>query len=195
MKKFSLIFFLFVSMSSFMGAYAQDVYIGEIRCVAFNYAPRGWALCNGQILPISQNQALFALLGTTYGGDGINTFALPNLCGRVPVGEGQGPDLPKISLGEQGGSEEVTLTTTQLPAHTHATKVFHSEATTNKPGTLGKPADLGLNPVKLYVETQEKLTSGTPTTVTGGNQPHNNRMPYVGMYWIIALEGVYPSRP
>ena len=193
-----ILFLLFVFIGSFMGAYAQSgvtPYIGEIRCVPYNFAPTGWAECNGQLLPISQYTALFALLGTTYGGNGTTSFALPDLRGRVPIGVSNVKDLPEVKLGQVGGSATVTLTTEQLPAHTHDTQVSTSKATTNKPGTLGQAADLGPKPVKVYVETQQNLSPSTPTTTTGSNQPHNNMMPYLGLKWIIALQGVYPSRP
>ena len=194
MKKFSLIFSLLVSMSSFTGAYAVEPFIGVLKCVPYNFAPSGWLECDGRLLNISDYESLYKLIGTTYGGDGKTTFALPDLRARVPVGQGQSPRGSAIQWGEKGGSATVTLTTAQMPAHTHATQVSTSEATTNKPGTLGKPADLGLNPVKVYVETQKDMTRSTPTAATGGNQPHDNMMPYVGMKWIIAVEGIFPTQ-
>ena len=193
-----ILFLLFVFIGSFMGAYAQSgvtPYIGEIRCVPYNFAPTGWAECDGRILSISENNALHSLLGKTFGDDGTTTFALPDLRGRVPIGVSNVKDLPEVKLGQVGGSATVTLTTEQLPAHTHDTQVSTSKATTNKPGTLGQAADLGPKPVKVYVETQQNLSPSTPTTTTGSNQPHNNMMPYLGLKWIIALQGVYPSRP
>lgn len=190
-----ILFSLLVFLISSMGAYAQEAFIGEIRCVAFNFAPRGWALCNGQILPINQNQALFSLLGTTYGGDGRVTFALPDLRGRVPIGVGQGSGLSNnIVQGERGGSETATLSIAEMPLHTHATKVSTSVATTNSPGLLGQPADLGLNPVNVYVEGGGNLTVGSSTAPAGGSQSHNNMMPYLGLNWIICLQGIFPSR-
>lgn len=185
---------LLVSLWVSVGVYAQEPYIGEIRCVAFDFAPKGWALCNGQLLPINQNTALFSLLGTTYGGNGTTTFALPDLRGRVPVGVGQGPGLPDISQGLRGGSEAVSLSVAEMPAHTHNTKVSTSVATTNSPGMLGQPSDLGLNPVNVYVEGQQNLTNGSLTTPIGGSVPHENMMPFLGLNWIIALEGIFPPR-
>lgn len=194
MKK--ILFSLFVFLSLSMGVYAQDAYVGEIRCVGMNFAPQGWLECNGQLLSISEYDTLFSLIGTTYGGDGQTTFALPDLRGRVPVHVGQGVGLSPRILGEKGGTEQVTLNTIQIPAHTHNTQVSSSVGTTNDPGngnTLGKPANLGPNPVKIYVENPESKVSSTPTTATGSGQPHDNMMPYTCMKWIICVNGIYPS--
>ena len=195
MRKTFISLFLFLSLS--MGAFAQDAYLGELRCVGFNFDPRNWVACEGQLLPISQYTALFSLLGTTYGGDGRTTFALPDLRGRAPMGAGQGEGLSNRSQGEMGGSATVTLSTNQMPSHTHPTLVAPSVATTNSPGsnTLGQPANVGPQPVNLYVESQGYVVESTPTTPTGGNQPHNNMMPYLGLKWIICVSGVFPPRP
>ena len=194
MNKFSLIFSLFVSMSSFTGVYAQQPFIGELKCVPYTFTPGGWLECDGRLLNISDYESLFQLIGITYGGNGTTTFALPDLRARVPVGQGQSPGGSSVQLGEKGGSATVTLTTIQIPAHTHATQVSTSVATTNTPGTPGQPANIGLNPVKVYVETQKDITRSTPTAATGGNLPHDNMMPYMGMKWIIAVEGIFPTR-
>lgn len=195
MKK--ILFSLFVFLSSSMGVSAQNAFLGELRCVGMNFAPQGWLECNGQLLNISEYQALFDLIGTTYGGDGQTTFALPDLRGRVPLHVGQGVGLSRRTLGEKGGSEEVTLNTTHIPMHTHNTQVSTSVGTTNNPdggNTLGKPDNLGPNPVKIYVNSPETTASSTPTTATGNGQPHDNMMPYTCMKWIICVAGVYPSQ-
>jgi microcystin-dependent protein len=162
-------------------------FLGQITIFAGNFAPRGYAFCQGQILSISQNTALFSLLGTTYGGDGRTTFALPDLRGRVPVGAGQGPGLTAQSVGETSGQETVTLTTQQLPPHTHSIQV------TNAPSDTSNP--VGAVPAK-----GGSYSKGAPTgtaanaTQTGGGQPHSNLQPSLGLNYIIALEGIYPSR-
>lgn len=170
-----------------------DPYIGEIRLVGFNFAPRGWALCNGQILPIAQNTALFSLLGTTYGGDGRTTFALPDLRGRVPLHAGQGPGLSARNLGESGGEASVTLLASQLPAHTHAVAASAAEAGERSPagqqfanavGSLNSWAPPG-SPVALAPD----MVGGA-----GGSQPHNNMAPTLVVNYIIALQGVFPPR-
>jgi microcystin-dependent protein len=166
--------------------------IAEIRLFAGNFAPRGWALCHGQILSIAQNTALFSLLGTTYGGDGRTTFALPDLRGRVPVGQGQGPGLSPNSLGQQGGAETHTLTSSEMPAHNHPTqsnKATNDAATTSRPN--GKvPAAGG-----AYADTSDG-SALDPDLIgaAGGSQPHNNMQPHLALNYIIALQGIYPSR-
>ncbi|HUJ33194.1 MAG TPA: tail fiber protein [Candidatus Acidoferrum sp.] len=176
------------------GAYAQSTepFLGQILIVSFSFAPKGWALCNGQILAINQNQALFAVLGTTYGGDGIRTFALPDLRGRVPIHVGQGPGLGSYVLGTIGGEESVTLTVDQIPAHTHHVMGQSSL------GTLASP-------VNNVWATQSRLnvySSAVPDTpmaagsigATGGSQPHDNHSPYLVLNYIIALQGFFPSQ-
>jgi microcystin-dependent protein len=175
----------------------SDPFIAEIRMFAGNFAPRGWAFCQGQILSIAQNTALFSLLGTTYGGNGQTTFALPDLRGRVPVGTGQGPGLPSVNLGEQAGAPTHTLTNTEMPAHNHPAQT----AGINAPGTASSP---GGNTWATSTARDNVYTSGTPSApmaagsvsvgIAGGSQPHNNMQPYLGMNYIIALEGIYPSR-
>jgi microcystin-dependent protein len=173
----------------------QDPWIGEITTVSFNFAPVGWAMCNGQILQISQNTALFALIGTTYGGDGIRTFALPNLQSRVGVHIGQGAGLSPYVLGQVGGVEGVTLLTSQLPAHTHA---YSPQATTGNGNTGSPTAALWANPstaTNIY-ERGASNTNMAPQTIspTGGSLPHENRQPYLALNYIIALFGIFPSR-
>ena len=161
--------------------------IGEIRLFAGNFAPRAWAFCWGQLLSIAQNTALFSILGTTYGGNGQTTFALPDLRGRVPVSQGQGPGLSPYSLGEQGGVETVTLLQQQIPAHTHSQPTTNGQQTTNRPNNA-LPAQGGVS------ATESDGSAFHPTTSVGGNQPHENRSPYLALNYIIALQGIFPSR-
>jgi microcystin-dependent protein len=170
----------------------SEPFLAQIQIVAYNFAPKGWAFCNGQLLPIAQNTALFSLLGTTYGGDGRTNFALPNLQGNAPlhVGSGQGPGLNSRVLGEAGGEDKHTLTVPEMPAHTHAFKRDDSAvATTGTPSTttaLGKPFAL-----KTYGPPNNLVPMGTQA---GGNQPHENRQPYLALNFIIALQGIFPAR-
>ncbi len=171
-----------------------DPFIGEIRIFAGNFAPRGWALCDGQLLPISQFTALFSILGTTYGGNGRTTLALPNLQGRFPMHPGRGPGLTPRSLGEKIGSPEVTLIPSQIPSHTHT-----QQASTD-PGTTGTPSA----EVILAAPAENDSVYGPPDDLvnlasevvgnTGGGAPHENRQPYLAMNFIIALQGLFPSR-
>lgn len=163
----------------------SEPFIGEIRMFGGNFAPRGWAFCHGQLLPINDNQALFSLLGTTYGGDGRSTFQLPDLRGRVPVGQGQGPGLSARQLGEQFGQEQVTLTTAQIPAHTHTTE--HTLPLTNPAAPMAEKA-VAYNPDPAAAVTQIQSAS------TGGGQPFSASQPSIGINYIIALMGIYPSR-
>ena len=174
-------------------ALAQDPFVGEIRFVAFNFAPTGWAKCEGQLVPISQNTALFSLLGTTYGGDGRTTFALPDLRGRVPLGPGQGPGLTNRDLGETGGAEQVTLTQSQIPPHSHPAMASSSEGNTTSPAGN---ALAGLRNKGIYTTASPDATlSGQTIGVAGGGQPHENMPPFLGLNCIIALQGIYPSQP
>lgn len=163
----------------------MEGYIAQIILFAGNFAPRGWAFCHGQILSIAQNTALFSLLGTTYGGNGSTTFALPDLRGRTPIGAGQGPGLSNRILGEMAGDEAEALTLAQIPAHGHPTPAASGEQTTNR-ATNGAPARGGVYGVADTV--------GPGTGSAGGSQPHNNMQPYLGLNYIICLEGIYPSR-
>lgn len=172
-----------------------DPFVAEIRIFPFNFAPRGWAWCDGQLLPISQNTALFSLLGTTYGGDGKSTFALPDLQGSAPMHPGQGPGLSLHDLGETGGSETVTLIQSEIPVHTHTLRANFNTADINDPSparALAR-ADTGF----LYQSnTNANLTQMSPNALSpaGGDQPHNNMMPYLTLYFNIALQGVFPPR-
>src|SRR5262245_10985427 len=169
-----------------------EPFLSEIRMMSFNFAPKGWALCNGQLLPINQNQALFSLLGTTFGGDGRVNFALPNLQGRTPIHSGSGH-----SLGEKAGEQSHTLTTAELPMHTHAlsgsTAKAGSVAPTNN--VLAKGAAANGNPINYYSTNTSNLVAMAPASVTsiGGNQPHLNMQPYLTLNFCIALQGIFPS--
>ena len=174
--------------------------IAEIRMFAGNFAPRSWAFCNNQILSIAQNTALFSLLGTTYGGNGQTTFALPDFRGRVAVGTGQGPGLPNVNLGELSGSQTVTLTINQMPAHNHPlTGNITIQAAAD--GTLGSDAtNRRVGPGSFYSGSVAELVNmAAPVStlavgVNGGSQPFSIMQPYLGMNYIICLQGIYPSR-
>lgn len=167
-------------------------FLGEIRMFAGNFAPRGFALCNGQVMSIAQNSALFALLGTTYGGDGVQTFALPNLQSRVPISQGQGSGLSNRTIGEALGVEAVTLTPNQIPDHPHS-QVASTNAATAASGPSGAPA--ASTTTSFYGSGAADLTmAATAVGSTGGSQPHNNLAPYLALNFIIAVEGIFPSR-
>ena len=169
----------------------QTPYVGQIAFVGFNFAPVGWHLCDGSLLSISQNVALYNLIGTTYGGDGINTFALPDLRGRVPVCAGQGPGLGPYVLGQTAGAESVALTTQTYPKHSH-----DFQATQSSAGTVNPSGAVLAAGQQIYTEVQpaEAMNQAMCTMSNGGNGPHENRQPYLAASWIIALEGVYPSQ-
>ncbi len=174
--------------------------IGEIRMFAGNFAPRSWAFCNNQILSIAQNTALFSILGTTYGGNGQTTFALPDFRGRVAVGTGQGPGLPSVILGELAGAPTVTLTINQMPAHNHPlTGGITIQAAAD--GTLGSDAtNRRVGPGSFYTNsTSELVNMAAPVStlavgINGGSQPFSIMQPYLGMNYIICLQGIFPSR-
>jgi microcystin-dependent protein len=158
---------------------------------AGTFAPRGWAFCDGQLLAVSQNDALFSLLGTIYGGDGRTTFGLPDMRGRIPIHAGTGPGLSQRRLGDQGGAEDVTLTVNQLPSHGHAMQASAS------PANSGYPAGrvvANTSPLSIYNTVPADTPAGTETDAAGGSQNHANVMPYLCIHFIIALFGVYPSR-
>lgn len=173
----------------------SEPFVAEIRIFAGNFAPRGWAFCNGQLLPVSQNTALFSLIGTTYGGDGQSTTALPNLQGRAPMHPGNGPSLTPRSLGQRGGTEAETLTTEQMPNHNHTLRAAPD------PGDLNAPTqDRSIARSSggfAYRQTASSMVPLDPSSSSaeGGSQPHNNMQPYLTMNFIIALVGLYPSRP
>ena len=174
-----------------------DPFIAEIRVFGFNFAPRGWAMCNGQLLAIAQNTALFSLLGTNYGGNGQTTFALPDLQGRAPMHEGQGQGLSERSLGEMAGSETTSLILSEMPNHTHNAIGSSGDGLNPSPeGNVlaGPGADRNL---VLYSSSDATPVQMNPAalSLTGGSQPHNNLMPYLTLNFCIALQGVYPLRP
>ncbi len=171
-------------------------FVAEIRIFGFNFAPNGWAFCNGQLFPISQNTALFSLLGTTYGGDGKSTFALPNLQGSAPLQPGQGPGLSLYDLGENGGETTVTLLQSEMPAHTHSPLQASTGA-----GNLQSPAnavwgtaEVLRQGVNLYAASDGNNMSFQALSMMGGDQPHNNMPPYLVLNFCIALQGIYPPR-
>jgi microcystin-dependent protein len=171
-----------------------DPFVAEIRIFPFNFPPVGWAFCNGQILPISQNTALFSLLGTTYGGNGQSTFALPDMRGNAPMHPGQGPALSLHDLGETGGSETVTLLESEIPSHTHGVQANITNAVLAAPGPLNCFARS--NPGTAYKNTATGITSFSDQAIgpAGGSFPHNNMQPYLTLNFCIALQGVFPPR-
>jgi microcystin-dependent protein len=172
-----------------------DPFVAEIRLFPFNFPPKGWAWCDGQIMPIAQNTALFSLLGTTYGGDGRTTFALPNLQGRVPLHEGHGPGLSQRFLGESGGSDTVTLLESEMPAHAHALTASAAAGYARSPsGELFANQSGGVNSYAPQSGPQALLAS-TVTAEAGGDAPHTNMAPYLVVYYCIALQGIFPQRP
>src|SRR5438093_9355696 len=166
--------------------------VAEIRIFPFHFAPRGWAWCNGQLLPISQNTALFSLLGTTYGGDGKSTFALPNIQGSAVMHPGQGPGLSLHDLGETGGSETVTLLESEIPAHTHTTSASQGDGTERTPGVGGGQLLATGVGISQY-QTPGPLTNLSPSAAApaGGDLPHNNLQPYLTLNFNIALQGIF----
>ena len=168
----------------------MEPFLGQLMLVPYNFAPQGWAFCNGQIMSIAQNSALFSLLGTPYGGNGQTTFALPDLRGRVAISAGQGPGLQNYSLGEVAGSESITLISTQMPAHTHLVGASTGSAQAT-PDNAFPGSDTSTQIYDLAASTTMNPQMIQPA---GGSQPHENRQPYLVLNYIIALQGVYPSR-
>jgi microcystin-dependent protein len=178
----------------------SEPFVAEIRIFAGNFAPRGWAFCNGQLLPIAQNTALFSLIGTTYGGNGRTTMGLPNLRERAPMHPGSGPGLTGRRLGETGGAASVALTVNQIPAHNHLIRGSLAAANTGKPydatdvvNSYRTLADTSPDNSYAALQDQEALAADALTD-SGGSQAHNNMQPYLGLNFIIALVGLYPSR-
>lgn len=172
----------------------SDQFVAEIRVVGFNFAPTGWALCNGQLLPLSQNTALFSLLGTTYGGDGKSTFALPNLQDSAAMHPGQGQGLSERFLGDQGGTESVTLLESEIPLHTHSVMANPLPAT----ASLAAPTQVMARASGGFAYTAPaNLVQMAPQALApaGGGLPHNNMMPYLTLNYVIALQGIFPQRP
>lgn len=173
-----------------------DPFVAEIRIFPFNFAPRGWAWCNGQLLPISQNTALFSLLGTTYGGDGRSTFALPNLQGSAAMFWGQGPGLSLRDLGEIGGSQSVTLITSEMPAHTHTANGKTAGGTASPTNMVWGTSNAAKVAANFYAPAAPAPVNMNAAALAnaGGNLPHNNMMPYTTFYFNIAMQGVFPPR-
>lgn len=173
----------------------MDPFVAEIRIFPFNFAPKGWAFCDGQILPLSQNTALFSLLGTTYGGDGKSNFALPDLQGRAPMHPGQGPGLSLHDLGEQGGSDTVSLLESEIPSHAHTLRVATDPAELNAASPT-RSLTRSNGGSAYQSNTTQNLVSMSPNALApaGGDQPHNNMQPYLTLNFCIALQGVYPPR-
>jgi len=175
----------------------SDPFVAEIRIFPFNFAPKGWAFCNGQLMPISQNTALFSLLGTTYGGDGKSTFALPNLQGSAPMQPGQGQGLSLRDLGEMSGVESVTLLQSEIPVHTHKMRAHNldaGDAQNPSPNTSLAQSAQGF---AYQSVTNVNITQMAPQTLSpaGGSLPHNNMQPYLTLNFCIALQGIFPPRP
>lgn len=169
----------------------ETPYIGEIRLISFGFAPRSWALCNGQLLPINQNQALFSLLGTSYGGNGQTNFALPDLRGRVAIHQGQGPGLTARTVGERAGAELHTLTLAEMPGHTHVARCASQNGTTADASPSVVPAR---NPAGIpqWGTNTPNAMSAMAIANAGGSQPHNNLQPYTTLHFVIALQGIFP---
>jgi microcystin-dependent protein len=169
-----------------------DPFVAEIRILACNFPPTGWAFCNGQLMPIAQNTALFALVGTFYGGNGKSTFGLPDLQGSAPMHPGQGPGLSLHDLGESGGSETVTLLQSELPAHSHFLSVSQADALEPSPG--GQQLATGIGIGMYAVPPASVQLSPAALSLVGGSLPHNNMMPYLTLNFCIALQGIFPPR-
>jgi microcystin-dependent protein len=173
----------------------MDPFLGEIRIFAGNFAPVNWAFCDGSMLSIRSNTALFSIMGTTYGGDGYNTFALPDLRGRAPLHFGSGIGLTPYSIGEIGGNRNVPLTLSDIPKHTHAANYFASDSTQTSPtGAYWSDSTEGFKPPDIYSSKFDKEMNVQAIGMTGGGLPHNNMQPYLGINYIIALQGVFPNR-
>jgi microcystin-dependent protein len=178
----------------------SDGFTGEIRMFAGAFAPVNWHFCDGSTLPISQYQALFALIGTTYGGDGSSTVGLPNMTGRTPIGTGTGTGLTARTLGQTGGEVGVVVTAAQMPAHTHTVSTVKDNATTDTPGNTVLPAASGTTTITLYTKVDasvpetDKVLNPSSILLTGGSQPHDNVMPSLGINFIICVNGLYPTQ-
>jgi microcystin-dependent protein len=173
----------------------SNPFVAEVRIFTGNFAPVGWALCDGQLLPISQNTALFSLLGTTYGGDGKSNFALPNLQGCAPMQAGQGPGLSLRDLGETGGEQTVTLLQTEMPAHSHSVQAAAGTGLNDPTNNVWASGAKGFGAIySPSAPATNVQMSPFATSIAGGSLPHNNMMPYLGLTFIIALQGVFPPR-
>lgn len=171
----------------------SEPFVGEIRMFAGNFAPRGWAFCDGQLLAVSQNDALFSLLGTIYGGDGRTTFGLPDMRGRIPIHAGHGPGLSNRRLGAKGGEEKVTLTVNQLPSHGHEVSASAASASSGNPSNNVSASTAPTNIYSTALAVPQSMNSAA-VSATGGSRSHTNLMPALCIHFIIALVGIYPSR-
>lgn len=174
----------------------MEPFLGQLALFGFNFVPRGWAACNGQLMSIAQNSALFSLLGTTYGGDGVTTFGLPDLRGRLPMNFGQGPGLPDYQIGETGGSPSVALTVANLPSHNHGIVASNALGSSNTPaGNFAAGTPVTTPPGGPYAPGGANAAMNPAVvTPTGGNQPVSTQSPYLALNWCIATQGVFPSR-
>jgi len=173
----------------------SNPFLAEVRIFTGNFAPKGWALCNGQLMPISQNTALFSLLGTTYGGDGKSNFALPDLQGCAPMQAGQGPGLSLRDLGETGGEQNVTLLQSEMPAHSHTVQAAAGTGLNDPTNNVWASGAKGFGAIySASAQATNVQMSPLATSVAGSSLPHNNMMPYLGLTFIIALQGVFPAR-
>jgi microcystin-dependent protein len=179
----------------------SEPFVGQIVTFGFGWAPIGYLPCDGRLMPISDNQVLYAVLGTTYGGDGVQTFALPNLNGRIPVGQGQGRGLQNYVVGQPFGSEEITLLTTNMPTHNHTVSFTNLPGVSESPKPIsGAPVAMGTNvgsgvpPFYVSGGTGTVALNGGTVTPSGGSQPHENRQPYVALNYAIAIAGIFPSQ-
>lgn len=173
----------------------MEPFVGQVIAVGFNFVPVGWFACNGQLLPISEYQVLYTLIGTTYGGDGQTTFAVPNLCGRSPLSQGTGPGLPPAVIGQTGGSENITLTSAQMATHPHTLLAASASGTISEPTTSAALANQSNQAVAIYGAAPGNVTLA-PSAVgaTGGSQPHENRQPFNTVNYIISAFGIFPSQ-
>lgn len=196
MKKTTFCLVMLFSCLMATKSFAQDAYIGEIRMVGFNFAPRGWAMCEGQLLPIASNTALFSILGTTYGGNGTTNFALPDLRGRAPIhtGASQGAGLSPVVLGQMSGQESVTLLPQNVPPHTHLINGTTADGNSGNPqGAIPANTKL-LDKEYSNASANTMMNSAMVGPAGGSNFPVNNMQPYLGMYYVICLQGIFPPR-
>ena len=190
--RIALAFMLVLPFAATTSMHAQAGFIGQVKLFSGNFAPRGWHDCDGSLLPIAQHQALFSLIGTIYGGDGQTTFALPDLRGRAVVGAGQGPGLSPYTLGQSSGVESVTLTSSQIPAHSHALQAAATLGATASPA--GAVPAASPDGVGAYAATPDATMHAAAFENAGGTQPHPNMKPFLAIRYIICLEGIYPPR-
>jgi microcystin-dependent protein len=190
--RYALTLTVFAVLFTAVPALSQTGFLGQVKLFAGNFAPQGWHDCDGSLLPISENTALFALIGTTYGGDGQTTFALPDLRGRAAIGVGQGPGLSSYVLGETGGQENVTLTVNQLPSHAHTLQATSALGSSASPATLAPSASP--DGIGAYASTPNATMNASTLEGAGGGQPHENMKPFLAVRYIICVSGIFPSR-